>query len=97
MHTCCLALLNTLHPEVTLDFSACRERAELYTVMSSAMLWEDFYGRNLDALYDIVTGLPHLGKRFRILLPSPDSPCRGYAEIVGQVLDDAGADTEVEG
>ena len=29
IHTCCLALLNTLHPEVTLDFSACRERAAL--------------------------------------------------------------------
>ena len=97
IHTCCLALLNTLHPEVTLDCSACRERAALYEVMSSAMLWEDFYGRNLDALYDIVTGLPHLGKRFRILLPSPDAPCRGYAEIITQVLDDAGVETVVEG
>ena len=97
IHTCCLALLNTLHPEVTLDLSACRERAALYTVMSDAMLWEDFYGRNLDALYDIVTGLPHLGKRFRILLPAPDAPCRGYAEIITQVLDDAGAEIAVEG
>ena len=95
IHTCCLALLNTLHPEVTLDFSACRERAALYEVMSSAMLWEAYYGRNLDALYDIVTGLPHLGRRFRIVLPSPDAPCRGYAEILAQVLDDAGAQTEV--
>ncbi len=97
IHACCLGLLNALHPEVTLDLSACRERAELYAVMSDAMLWEDFYGRNLDALYDIVTGLPHLGKRFRILLPAPDAPCRGYAEIIVQVLDDAGAEAEVEG
>ena len=97
IHVCCLALLNTLHPEVTLDFSSCRERPELYEVMSSAMLWEDCYGRNLDALYDIVSGLPHLGRRFRILLPSEDAPCRGYAEIIVQVLNDAGAETAVAG
>ena len=97
IRVCCLALLNSLHPEVTLDFSACRERAELYEVMSSAMLWEDFYGRNLDALYDVVSGLPHLGRRFRVLLPSEDAPCRGYAEIIVQVLDDAGAETAVAG
>ena len=97
IHDCCLGLLSTLHPEVTLDFSACRERAQLYAVMADAMLWEPFYGRNLDALYDIVTGMPHLGRRFRILLPAPDAPCRGYAEIITQVLGSAGAETEVEG
>ena len=97
IHVCCLGLLNTLHPEVTLDFSACRERAELYAVMADAMLWEPCYGRNLDALYDIVTGLPHLGRRFRILLPAPDAPCRGYAELLAQVLGSAGAETVVEG
>ncbi len=97
IHVCCLGLLNTLHPEVTLDFTACRERAELYAVMADAMLWEPFYGRNLDALYDIVTGMPHLGKRFRVLLPAPDAPCRGYAGILAQVLSDAGAEVSVEG
>lgn len=97
IYACCLGLLNTLHPEVTLDFTACRERRELYTVMADAMLWEPSYGRNLDALYDIVTGLPHLGRRFRLLLPTPDAPCRGYAGIVAQVLEDAGAELTVEG
>ena len=88
----CLGLLNTLTPELTLDFSACRERAELYGVLSDRMLWQSDYGRNLDALYDILTGLPHLGRCFRILLPAEDAPCRGYAEIMTQVFEDAGAD-----
>jgi protein-tyrosine phosphatase len=92
----CLGLLNTLTPEVTLDFSACRERAELYDVLSARMLWGKDYGRNLDALYDILTGLPHLGRRFRILLPAEDASCRGYAEIMAQVFEDAGAELVCE-
>ena len=95
IHLCCLGLMNTLFPTVTLDFSPCRERGELYDVMAGAMLWEPGYGRNLDALYDIVTGLPHLGRAFRLVLPAEDAPCRGYAEIIGQVLEDAGADVEI--
>ena len=92
----CLGLLNTLAPELTLDFSRCRERAELYGVLATRMLWQADYGRNLDALYDILTGLPHLGRRFRILLPAEDAPCRGYAEIMAQVFEDAGAEVVCE-
>ena len=92
----CLGLLNALTPELTLDFTDCRERAELYEVLSARMLWGADYGRNLDALYDILTGLPHLGRRFRILLPGEDAPCRGYAEIMAQVFEDAGAEITCE-
>ena len=92
----CLGLLNVLTPVLTLDFSLCRERAELYDVLAGRMLWQSDYGRNLDALYDILTGLPHLGQCFRILLPAEDAPCRGYAEIMVQVFEDAGAEVSCE-
>ena len=59
------------------------------------MLWQNWYGRNLDALYDILTGLPHLGKCFVLRLPAEDAPCRGYAEIIGQVFSDAGTEVTV--
>ena len=92
---CCLGLLNALCPQVTLDFSRCRERGELYDVLAARMLWQNWYGRNLDALYDILTGLPHLGKCFVLRLPAEDAPCRGYAEIIGQVFSDAGTEVTV--
>lgn len=92
----CLGLLNALTPELTLDLSACRERSELYDVLSARMLWQKDFGRNLDALYDILTGLPHLGRRFLILLPPEDAPCRGYAEIMAQVFEDAGVPVRCE-
>jgi len=91
----CLGLLNALMPEVTLDFSACRERPELYEIMADRMLWQPSYGRNLDALYDLLTGLPHLGRSFAVCLPAEDAPCRGYAEIITQVMEDAGAEVRI--
>ena len=95
IEACCLGLLNALCPVTELDFSACRERRELYDVMAGRMLWQAWYGRNLDALYDMLTGLPHLGTRFVLRLPAEDAPCRGYAEIIGQVFSDAGAEVEI--
>ena len=92
----CFGLLNALVTEVTLDFSACRKRKELYDVLASRMLWQKDYGRNLDALHDILTGLPHLGKRFRVLLPQKDAPCRDYVESMLQVFEDAGAELRCE-
>ncbi len=90
-----LGLLNTLSPVAELDFSRCRERSELYEILASRMLWQNWYGRNLDALYDILTGLPHLGKRFVVRLPAEDAPCRGYAEIMVQIFLDAGVEVSV--
>ena len=95
IYACCLGLLNELCPEVALDFSACRERGELYEILAAKMLWPEDCGRNLDALYDLLTGLPHLGRRFRLTLPQPDAPCRKYSEILAGVFEDAGAELEV--
>lgn len=55
--------------KVTLDFTICRNEPELYAVMRREMEWEDWYGENLDALWDILTGLPHRGDDFLILRP----------------------------
>ena len=80
----CMGLMNELHPEVTLDFSACRERTELYDELCRRMLWQPWYGRNLDALNDMLTGLPYLGRSFVIKLPAADAPCFNYARCIAQ-------------
>lgn len=54
---------------VTLDFSKCKYIGELYLEMRTKMKWEDWYGENLYALWDILTGLPHHGNRFTIIRP----------------------------
>ncbi|MDY4224698.1 MAG: barstar family protein [Oscillospiraceae bacterium] len=85
-----------MHPQVTLDLSACRERRELYSVLRRAMLWQDWYGENLDALHDILTGQPYLGRSFIIILPDIDSPCRAYAERIANEFAEAGLPVEVK-
>lgn len=87
----CLGLLDELlGGEVVLDFSSCVSRGELYAVMRREMLWQDDYGENLDALWDILTALPHRGRSFRIILPrETESEAGRYARRVRAVFDDA--------
>ena len=92
----CLALLNRLYPEVRLDFSGCQSRSELYDLMAERMLWQEGYGRNLDALYDILTGLPHYGRSFIIRLPDADTPVYSYAGRVVEMFHEAGVPLATE-
>lgn len=55
--------------KVTLDFTSCSSISALYCEMRTKMAWDDEYGENLDALWDVLTGLPHQGNDFTILLP----------------------------
>lgn len=90
----CQALFAALTEDcVTLDLSRCQSREELYDVLAEAMDWPDWYGRNLDALWDIVTGLEHKGARFRVVPPEPSAPeaVREYAGRMAEVLSRAGA------
>lgn len=53
--------------KVILDFAKCRTLQEAYNEMRTKMDWLDWYGENLDALWDILTGLPYTGDDFIIL------------------------------
>ena len=86
----CRALLDALTGTLTLDFSACAEKSELYAVMRRVMRWREWYGENLDALWDILTGLEHEGERFRLILPPENSPVFPYASLVRETFREAG-------
>lgn len=94
----CFGLLRALHPRVTLDFSACSDRAGLYAELRSKMLWQDWYGETLDALHDILTGLPHLGESFTVILPGDSAPesCRNYARRICAEFEEAGKEIEIK-
>lgn len=87
----CLGLLDELlGSEVTLDFSACETRGELYAVLRRELLFEDFYGENLDALWDVLTGLPHRGRSFSFVMPeNADSEAGVYAPRICAVVENA--------
>lgn len=87
----CLGLLDELlGSEVVLDFSTCETRDELYAVLRREMLWQEDYGENLDALWDILTGLPHRGRSFSFILPRDAGSEAGvYARRICGVFEDA--------
>ena len=88
----CAALLEELSGTVFLDFSGCGTISELFSELRHKMAWEDWYGENLDALYDILTGLPHRGTSFVITPPLEDAPAevRMYAERILRIFEDCG-------
>ena len=92
----CGAMLDALSDEVTLDLSSCRDRAEIYAVLRREMAWQDWYGSNLDALWDVLTGLEHRGSRFRLILPPPDAEIAPYANLVRETFREAGTLVEEE-
>lgn len=91
----CKGLLRTLTEDetVTIDFSACLSRKELYAELRSKMQWQEWYGENLDSLWDILTGLPHRGKKFVIVPPSADASedIKNYAALIESVFEEADA------
>ena len=92
----CEAMLTALSGELTLDLSACRDKAEIYAVLRREMEWQDWYGSNLDALWDVLTGLEHRGERFRLILPPPDAEIAPYANLVRETFREAGKLAEEE-
>ena len=86
----CTGLLGELYGAVVLDFAGCDSRGALYARLRQAMGWESWYGENLDALWDVLTGLPHDGERFIVALPREDGPVRDYALRIREVFREAG-------
>ena len=69
---------------VTLDLTAAQTAADVWQTLRDGMAWQDWYGSNLDALFDVLTGLPHAGRDFLLLrCAAYDDPA--VTHLVGQV------------
>lgn len=90
----CLGLFALLAEPVELDFSRCAEKQELFREMREKMDWQKWYGSNLDALWDVLTGLPHKGKHFIIRLPDAESDIASYADSICDIFREAGVSFE---
>ncbi len=84
----CAGLLEALTGVVILDFSFCADIPAIYTELRQKMRWEPWYADNLDALHDVLTGLPHRGKRFVIISPTNTAPTevRLYADRIIRIF-----------
>ena len=73
---------------VTLDFTKQKYLQDIYREMREKMEWDDDYGENLSALWDILWGMPHKGNDFLILRPVryKDIPY-GYNDVFTKHVD----------
>ena len=99
IYEACLGMLEALSDTVLLDFSRCADIPDLYQELRHKMAWSSWYGENLDALYDVLTGLPHKGRRFVLTMPEDDAPAevRLYAQRILKVFKVAGAELVLPG
>lgn len=83
----CSALLGALTGAVLIDFSRCRSRDELYAELAGKLAWESWYGHNLDALWDVLTGMPLGEGRFIVIPPDngADEELRRYAARIKEL------------
>lgn len=75
---------------VTLDFTVCKYIGELYREMRTKMEWDDDFGENLSALWDILRGMPYKGDDFTIIRPRqftgiPHEQNAGFTEYVDKI------------
>ena len=49
--------------EIIIDFSECKNGMDLHNVLKETLGFPDFYGANLDALWDSITGFIQLPEK----------------------------------
>ena len=73
-----------------LDFSQAVCKADLYDELAKKLVWEEWYGKNLDALNDVLTGMPGNSEEFEIILPPEERDISGYASAMVEIFRQAG-------
>ena len=79
---------------LVIDGKAVTDMDALHDLFARELDLPEWYGRNLDALYDILTGLEHRGSRFAMTMPGEDAPheVRLYAQRIRDTFLDAGTE-----
>ena len=85
----CRGLLAALTGARVVDFAGCETRGALYEALRASMDWEPWYGENLDALWDVLTGEEPKDAHWVLALPREDSPAYEYAARIRAVFGEA--------
>ncbi|MBR1606295.1 MAG: barstar family protein [Clostridia bacterium] len=75
--------------KITLDLKSVKTPAEAQDFLKAALAFPDYYGKNLDALYDMLTQWDR-GATLQLLLPAtPAEGIREYLPRLRRVFEDA--------
>ena len=75
--------------KITLDLKSVKTPAEAQDFLKAALAFPDYYGKNLDALYDMLTQWDR-GATLQLLLPAtPAEGIREYLPRLRRIFEDA--------
>ena len=86
----CRGLLGALTGGRVIELLDCETRSELYAALGGAMELPAWFGENLDALWDALTGEEPRERDYVLALPRSDSPAYDYAARMRGVFEQAG-------
>lgn len=69
--------------DIVLDFSLCKYLGEVHEIIKTELELPDWYGANLDALWDAVTGLMYVPANIKIIF----NPETKASEKLGDEID----------
>ena len=69
-----------------LDFSDCRYLGEVHELIKKELEFPSFYGSNLDALWDAITGLMYVPANIKIVFKPKKVTSKGLAEEIEKII-----------
>ena len=82
-----MSAIDYLYPkDRVLDFSSCRYLGEIHEIIRTELELPDWYGANLDALWDAVTGLMYVPANVRIIFKPETKVSQNLSEEVEKII-----------
>lgn len=82
-------MTNRIVKERNIDFSDCKYWSEMYDVIKTELELPDWFGNNLDALWDAVTGIMYLPAEITISRKVGNTELQDEVDAIISVLQEA--------
>ena len=69
-----------------LDFSDCRYYSEVHSLIKKELELPEFYGENLDALWDAITGIMYVPANIKIIFKPTSTAAAGLKEEIEKII-----------
>ena len=69
-----------------LDFSSCKYLGEVHEIIKTELELPDWYGENLDALWDAVTGLMYVPANIKIIFKPETKATENLSDEIDKII-----------
>ena len=73
--------------EVTIDFSGCKNWVKVHELIKNELELPEFYGCNLDALWDAITGLMYVPANIKIIFKPKTVAAQKLSDEIEKIIE----------